>query len=73
MLGGETIVPTLDGDLKLKVRPGTQPETIIRLTGKGVKHIRSNQHGDLYIRYIIKFPAHLSGRQKDLLKKFEES
>ena len=72
MLGGDTIVPTLDGDLKVKIRPGTQPETVVRLTGKGVKHLRSNQHGDLYIRYVIKFPTHLSGRQKDLLKKFEE-
>ncbi len=71
MLGGETIIQTLDGGLKVKVRSGTQPETVIRLTGKGVKHLRSNQHGDLYIRYIIKFPTHLSGKQKDLLKKFE--
>lgn len=73
MLGGETMVPTLDGDLKLKVRSGTQPGAAIRLTGKGVKHVRSNQHGDLYIRFVIKFPTHISGRQKDLLKKFEES
>jgi molecular chaperone DnaJ len=72
MLGGDTIVPTLEGDLKVKVRSGTQPETVVRLTGKGVKHLRSNQHGDLYIRYIIKFPTRLSGHQKDLLKKFEE-
>lgn len=72
ILGGETIVPTLDGDLKLKVRSGTEPGSAVRLTGKGVKHVRSNQHGDLYIRYIIKFPSHLSGHQKDLLKKFEE-
>lgn len=73
MLGGDTMVPTLDGDLKIKIRPGTQPETVVRLTGKGVKHLQGNQHGDLYIRYVIKFPAHLSGRQKDLLKKFDES
>lgn len=71
ILGGETIVPTLDGDLKVKVRAGTQPETAIRLTGKGIKHLQSNQHGDLYIRYIIKFPTRLSGKQKDLLKRFE--
>jgi len=71
LLGGETTVPTLEGDLKVKIRQGTQPGTIIRLTGKGVKHVRNNQHGDLYIRYIIKFPTHLSGHQKDLLKKFE--
>lgn len=73
ILGGETIVPTLDGDLKIKVRSGTRPETVIRLTGKGVKHVRSNQRGDLYIRFVITFPSHLSGHQKDLLRKFDES
>lgn len=71
ILGDDTLVPTLNGDLKIKIRSGTQPGTVVRLTGKGVKHIRSNQHGDLYIRFIIKIPTHLSGKQKDLLKKFE--
>lgn len=71
ILGGDTMVPTLDGDLKIKIRSGTQPGTVVRLTGKGIKHIRSSQHGDLYIRFIIKIPTHLSGKQKDLLKKFE--
>lgn len=72
ILGGETLVPTLNGDLKLRLRPGTQPESVVRLSGKGIKHLQSNQHGDLYIRYLIKFPTKLSGKQKDLLKKFEE-
>jgi DnaJ-class molecular chaperone len=72
ILGGDTIVPTLSGDLKIKVRSGTQPGTVVRLTGKGVKHLRGNQHGDLYIRYNIKIPTRLSGKQKELLKKFEE-
>ncbi|PIZ24899.1 molecular chaperone DnaJ, partial [Candidatus Collierbacteria bacterium CG_4_10_14_0_8_um_filter_43_86] len=65
ILGGETEVPTLDGDLKLRIRAGTQPESVVRLTGKGIKHLQSNRHGDLYIRYVITLPSHLSGRQKD--------
>ena len=73
ILGGDTTVPTLEGDLKIKIRSGTQPGTVVRLTGKGAKHLRGNQHGDLYIRYNIKIPTQLSGKQKDLLKKFEES
>ncbi len=72
ILGGDTQVPTLDGDLKVKVRSGTQPETVLRLTGKGVKHLQSNHHGDFYIRFVIKLPTRLSGKQKDLLKKFEQ-
>lgn len=72
ILGGETTVPTLDGELKVRIRPGTQPESVIRLTGKGVKHLQSNRKGDFYIRYVIKMPAKVSGKQKELLKKFEE-
>jgi DnaJ-class molecular chaperone len=72
ILGGETTIPTLDGDLKIKIRPGTQPESAIRLTGKGVKHVQGSQHGDLYIRFVIKFPERLSRRQKTLLESFED-
>ena len=72
ILGGETMVPTLNDDLKIKIRPGTQPETVIRLTGKGIKHLQGNQHGDLYIRFVIKFPTRISSKQKDLLRRFEE-
>jgi curved DNA-binding protein len=72
ILGGETTIQTLTGDLKIRVGSGTQPETVIRLSGKGIKHLQGNQHGDLYIRYVIKIPTRLSGRQKDLLKKFAE-
>ena len=72
ILGGEAEAPALDGDLKLRIRSGTQPESVVRLTGKGIKHLQSNRHGDLYIRFVIKLPSHLSGKQKDLLKKFED-
>lgn len=70
-LGGDTAVKTLDGDLKLKIKAGTQAGSLIRLTGKGVKQINSNHRGDLYIRFIIKVPTKLSRRQKDLLHEFE--
>jgi len=72
ILGGETTVPTLDGDLKIKIRPGTQPGSALRLTGKGIKHVQGNQHGDLYLRFAIKFPERLSRRQKTLLESFED-
>lgn len=71
---GDTIeVPTLDKPIKLKVRPGTQPGTIIRLRGQGIKHLRSNQKGDIYVRLIITIPKDLSREQKDLLKKFHST
>lgn len=72
ILGGDAQVPTLDGDLKVRIRPGTQPNSVIRLTGKGIKHLQSNKKGDFYIKYIVKLPSRVSGKQKELLKKFED-
>src|SRR3989344_7557549 len=68
---GDTIeIPTIDGIFKLKVRPGTQPGTLIRLQGKGVPHPQLNRRGDQYIRFIIEIPKNLSRRQKELLREF---
>ena len=67
---GDTIsVPTVDGkDIKLKVRPGTQPNTLIRLRGKGIPHLRGSGRGDQYVRLIVKVPEKLTRKQKQLLK-----
>lgn len=76
LLGGETSVTTLDGELKLKIRTGTQPGTMVRLTGKGIANLhsmRSMDRGDFYIRLNIDFPTNLSRRQKQLLEEFERS
>lgn len=76
ILGGQTSVPTLDGDLSLKIRPGTQPHTLVRLTGKGIPKLhsfRNNERGDLYIRLMVKIPDHISHRQKQLLEEFQRS
>lgn len=70
ILGGNITVPTLDKDLRLKIRPGTQPNTSIRLSGKGIKHLRSSHHGDFYIRLIITFPTKLTRTQKQALQQF---
>jgi DnaJ-class molecular chaperone len=73
ILGGETKITTLDGELELKIRPGTQPGMVIRLSQKGIPRLQSfrkNDRGDFYIRYVIKLPEHLSGRQRQLLEEF---
>lgn len=67
-LGTEIEVPTIDGPVTLKIQPGTQPETIIRLRGRGVKEPRSNHAGDEYVRIKIKVPTKLSREQKELLE-----
>ncbi|MCX6816968.1 MAG: J domain-containing protein [Candidatus Beckwithbacteria bacterium] len=70
-LGGVVEVPTIDGDLKLKVQPGTQSGTLIRLRGQGMPILRGRGRGDQYVRLIIRVPDRLSRRQRQLLEEFE--
>jgi len=71
ILGGETTIPTLEGDLTIKIRPGTQPSTTIRLSGKGIKHLRSSTRGDLYIKLKVMLPEKLSRRAKQLIQELD--
>ncbi|HEX8923127.1 MAG TPA: DnaJ C-terminal domain-containing protein, partial [Patescibacteria group bacterium] len=67
-LGTDIEVPTLDGTLKVRIKPGTQPNTLIRLQGKGIRDVNGYGFGDLYLRLNVEVPAHLTARQKELLK-----
>lgn len=71
-LGGVEEVETISGKVKLKIPQGTQPNTLIRIKGKGVKHVNSITHGDHYVRVQIDVPTKLSSRQKELLEEFVE-
>lgn len=53
VLGGTEEVETVQGKVKLKIPQGTQPDTLIRVKGKGVKHIRGNETGDHYVRVRV--------------------
>lgn len=69
VLGGDVRVSTLDGDLKLKVPPGTQSGQLIRLKGKGMPNIRSNENaGDLFVRTLIQIPENLSEEELELFE-----
>ena len=70
-IGTTLEVETIDGSEKIKIHPGTQPNTLIRLRGKGVPHVRGDGRGDLYVKVVIKIPEKLSSRQKDLLREFD--
>jgi molecular chaperone DnaJ len=72
VLGAEIEVPTLDGKATLKVPAGTQPGTMFRLKGKGVKNIQGYGHGDLHVRINVEVPTHLSAAQKAKLQEFAE-
>jgi DnaJ-class molecular chaperone len=76
ILGAETTVPTLEGHLNIKIRPGTQPGAVIRLSGKGAPKInsfRKEDRGDFYVRLQISFPDHLSARQRQLLEELAKT
>ncbi len=66
-------MPTLNGKVKLKVPAETQSGKIFRLRGKGVAPVRGGAPGDLLCKVVIETPVKLSGEQKELLRKFQES
>lgn len=70
ILGGNIEVPTIDGNLKLKIRSGTQPGTMVRLSGQGIKHLRGSGRGDEYVRLLVSVPEKITQRQKELLEEF---
>ncbi len=74
-LGGDISVPLLGEkkELKIKIRPGTEGNTMIRLSGKGIKYLQTNRHGDYYIRLHILVPQKLTKKQKDLLKELQRT
>jgi len=71
---GKTIeVPTLEKAEKLKVEEGTQPNTIVKLKGKGLPHLNLHGRGDQYVRLVIEIPTKLNKQQKELLQKLGQS
>lgn len=71
-LGTVANVDVVDGQVKLRIPSGTQPDTVIRLHGKGVPHPRGSGRGDHYVRIKVTVPKHLTRRQKELLEELEE-
>jgi curved DNA-binding protein len=72
VLGGEAMVETLSGKVKLKVAPGTQPGTKVRLIGKGLPlYKKENEHGDLFVTYQVAIPTSLSENEKQLFTELE--
>jgi curved DNA-binding protein len=67
ILGGELTIDTLDGKVKLQVKPETQNGTQVKLKGKGFPvYKKEGLYGDLYVSYTVKTPTNLSDKQKEL-------
>ncbi|KAJ6948507.1 hypothetical protein NC651_002748 [Populus alba x Populus x berolinensis] len=70
MLGGTIKVPTLTGDVVLKVRPGTQPGQKVVLKNKGIKARGSYSFGDEFVHFNVSIPLNLTPRQRELIEEF---
>ena len=67
-LGAEVRVPTLDGEEKIKVAPGTQGGTVFRLRGKGIPNLSGRGQGDQYVEVQVQVPTKIDGRQREIIQ-----
>ncbi|TDG36739.1 J domain-containing protein [Pedobacter changchengzhani] len=73
VLGGEKIIETPSGKVKLNIPAPTQPDSTLRLKGKGFPvYKKENQFGDLYIKWQVKLPTSLTEEQKELFEKLSK-
>ena len=71
-LGAEVEVPTVDGNVKLKIPAGTQPGKIIRMRERGVPHLRSNSRGDQLVIVNVTIPKKLDVEERELFEKLAD-
>ncbi len=72
VLGTNLEVATLDGEVSVKVPPGTQPDTVLRLTGKGLPEFGGDRRGDLFMRLRVHLPEHLSREERRLFEQLHQ-
>jgi curved DNA-binding protein len=73
VLGTQIEVPTLDDKtLSLKVPPGTQSHTQMRIKGHGVPHFNRSERGDLHVKIIVRLPKSLTEEQKELFRQLAD-
>ena len=70
LLGGEAVVPTIDGSVKARVKAGTQPDSKLRLRGKGMPHYRREGTGDLIVEIKVVLPQ-LNAEQMEMVRKLK--
>lgn len=72
VLGNEVEVPTLNGKAKLKIESGTNAGKLLKMRGKGIKHLNHSGIGDQYVRINIEVPKRISFKEKELLRELGE-
>lgn len=73
ILGGKKEIPTIDGNVVLEVKPGTQNGSKLKLKGKGVKVVNSLRKGDLFVVFKVIIPTKLSREQKKLIEELRKT
>lgn len=72
VMGGEIKVPTIDGEVKIRIRPGTQGATMMRLREHGVSHLHGRGRGDEYVRINVLIPEKLNREQRKIIEEMEQ-
>jgi len=72
-LGGTVEIPTVDGKVKVKIDPGTQPGKILRLRGKGLPSVNQYGTGDLLVNISVYIPENLSREERRMIESMEQS
>ena len=72
VLGTDLSIPGLKESLDLQVPPGTQPDSILQIRGKGLPRFKGNGYGDINIRIQVRLPEKLSDQERDLYKKLRD-
>jgi curved DNA-binding protein len=74
ILGTQIKIPLLDGkELSLKIPPGTKHKTKMRLSGRGLPHMKGSRRGDLFVLIEVSLPKTLTAEQKKLVEKLAET
>ena len=72
-LGATVEIPTLEGKVKIKIDPGTQPGRILRLRGKGLTDVNAYRKGDLLVKVNVWIPSAISKEEKKIFEKLQSS
>jgi molecular chaperone DnaJ len=72
ILGTEVEVPIIEGSAILRIGAGTQSETVFRLKGKGIPHVRGYGKGDQYVKIKVKIPVNITSEEKKLISELSK-
>jgi len=72
VFGGQIKIPTIENEIKIKIRPGTQSGTMMRLRERGVPHLRGRGKGDEYVRINVVTPEKLTREQRKIIEEMKE-